>query len=1129
MRKTLTALLLLALLLPAVAQNPKFTKVAENDCGNSDKQSFHVSGADYTVPEKIGGTLSDRTVNFGGNVIYAFDKVDINADYQLEVIYLSDNDTRVQQIVADGNVIHEGVALKRGVAQRYVIDLPRKSFAYGQLVLIFENLTSANNTIVSQVNIYSSNPTQLVPFGGDRKASLKQTTPYKVNTDVDVEKVLPTYAPLPKNVFGVFKPTMTLDGIWQFTEKPTENFYAQKPTSWQNITVPGQWSMQGFKVDSASWGAYYRSFAVPEDWASSDIRLRFEGVHSEYTIYMNGKEIGEHMGGMTPYEIDVTPHIRKGENTLFLKVRSESMADMLGSLTQYAAHQLGGITRSVTLMALPKVHVADMRVVTDLDNKFENATLKLFMRVVNSSKNAAENSSLRVSLAGIKSVLVKKLPAIAPGKEWSGWVEMEVIAPKLWDNEHPNLYAMNVELRKGDQIEELVSRKIGFREVEVKGNQMLVNGKAVKLRGVCRHEVHPLTGRSLTTADRRRDAELYRAANCNFVRTSHYPPAEEFLEICDELGLFVEVEAPVCWVGHHANENWQKLNYRDKKYYGYVLQTNMETIQINRNHPSVIFWSMANESYWNQEFAQILEYMKKADPTRPMAFHDQGYGGFNNQGSTTSVANIHYPGPNGYKTVTKWDKPIVYGEYCHLNVYNRSELVTDPGVRSDWALALAPTWDNMYKTNAVLGGSIWSGIDDVFQMPNGDAVGYGEWGPIDGWRRPKPEYWDMKKIYSPVKVRTAAIKAGEQIKLDIENRHTFTNLNELNVQWSFGTEAGRLLIDLQPADSTVVTIPIRDLSASNELYISFTNIQGVVVDEYLIPVGEQLQNRIEMPQAKATQVKTNGNLLTITGDEFICEIDRKTGRILTLKRAGVEILSGGPWLMALPLTGGGCYPNHNANTPIFNDVCKDWRAGSVTARVQGENVEVTVKGEYAEFKGNYTMTINSSGTLTTTYNFVSKVDVNPRQWGLVFESPKDFSTTFWRRNGIWSVYPDDHISRPVGNAKLFYDGVPEHRNPRTEPQWAWSYDSNELGSADFRSTRRNIWFAGLTTGKNSVTVVSDGEQHWRSWLENGKLKFLVADFVTAGDEMFLGGYYAKYRKPIKKGDKIAGVNRLLVK
>lgn len=143
--------------------------------------------------------------------------------------------------------------------------------------------------------------------------------------------------------------------------------------------------------------------------------------------------------------------------------------------------------------------------------------------------------------------------------------------------------------------------------------------------------------------------------------------------------------------------------------------------------------------------------------------------------------------------------------------------------------------------------------------------------------------------------------------------------------------------------------------------------------------------------------------------------------------------------------------------------------------------------------------------------------------GIGFEAPATFNKTFWRRDGLWSVYPEDHISRPVGEADLFYSGLPSHLNPRVEPTWSWSLDYNELGSNDFRSTRRNIWYAGLTNAAgNKVTAVSDGKQHWRSWLEKDRIRFLVADFVTAGNEMFLSSYYAPFRKPLKAGDNISG-------
>ena len=1099
---------------PSYAQNKTYQKVAYDDCGNPEQQPHLVLGEDYEMPSGLNENKQVRTCNFGGKVIYAFNKLDINANYRMEVVFLADHD-RVIRMSADGNPIAEDVVVPKGKEVRKTINLPRHSFAYGQFVVIFEAL-KGDNALVSEIQISSTNPTQLIAFQGDEKEALKKIRAYKVDSNVDVEKVLPQYAPFPSSVRGVYNSILSLNGVWEFSEKEQGN-------DWKPIQVPGQWNMQGFKVDSAAYARYKRTFTIPRDWNGKQVRLRFDGVHSEYFVYMNGKEIGYHLGGMTPYELNITKGLKEGLNELTLRVKSESLADMLGSLTQYAAHQLGGITRKVTLFAVPESYLSDLRIVTDLNKGYKDALLKVYTSVKNESGKKMTDLSLRITLDKHIASGTKRLPALDAGTTWSGWIEIPVAKPALWDNEHPNLYKLKVDLSHASHSVQQVEKQFGFREVEVKGNRVLVNGVPVKLRGVCRHEVNPLTGRSLSIEDWKRDAELYRDGNCNFVRTSHYPPAEEFIEYCDQLGLFVELEAPVCWVGHHANENWKKLNYRDSIYYDYILQADMETVHFYRNHPSVIFWSMANESYWNKEFAQVSEYMKKADPSRPYAFHDQGYGGFNNQGSTTPIVNIHYPGPGGYKVAEKSDRPMTYGEFCHLNVYNRSELVTDPGVRSDWALALAPMWENMYKTDGVLGGSIWSGIDDIFQLPNGDAVGYGAWGPIDGWRREKPEYWDMKKVYSPVKLLTSSLKPSGRLILEVENRYTFTNLNELRMSWSYGTESGLVNVNADPGKKGALAITIQRPEEANELSLTFIDPKGFVVDQYLIPVGEQVQNRLPDLLSAKTRLKTSNTAFEISGKEFSCLISKKDGQIISLKRQGKEMISGGPWLMALPLTGGGCYPNHNANTPIYNDLCKGWTVSAIGAKKENEDVLVNVAGRYQDFEGSYQIRVNANGELSVTYEFKSLIDVNPRQWGMVFETPQGFDKVFWRRDGLWNVYPNDHISRPVGEALSFYEEVPTHIDPRVKPTWAWSKDHNELGSNDFRSTRRNIWYAGLVNKSGAkVTVRSDGKQHWRSWVNKDKVCFLVADFVSPGDEMFLGGHYAPYRKPIKIGDKVNG-------
>lgn len=1122
-RPVLSTLILLLSIVTMSAQTTTLHPVASNDCGVDGKQPFLVKGDNYTMPDETGGSMTARTCNFGGSVIYAFDRLDIQADYQLEVVYLADSERR-QRIVADGNEVQAPVVLEKGKEQRYRIDLPKKAFAYGQLVLVFEVLKGPN-AIVSELNLYSSNPKKPIPFEGDKKLALAQTQSYRVDTTVNVEEHLPVYTTVPYSVPGVYNPVLSLNGTWQFNPSPKADFYTRKADTdgWHPIVVPGQWSMQGFKVDSAGFGGYQTLFTLPADWKGKQVKLRFDGVSSECIVWLNGKEIGTHMGGMTAFELDATTALQPGENRLALKVRSESLADMLGSLTQYAAHQLGGITRKVTLFAVPDVHISDLRIVTELDEQYKDAELKVYLAVTNAGKETEKNIAARLSIGGLPVVLDQVIPELSPGQNWTGWLTGKVADPRKWDNEHPYLYTMKIELRNADVTTEQIEKRFGFREVEVQGNRLLVNGKPVKLRGVCRHEAHPLTGRVMTPELERKDVELYRAANCNFIRTSHYPPCEELLEICDELGMFVEVEAPVCWIGHHANENWKVLDYQDSTYYPYVLQANMETIHFYRNHPSVIFWSIANESYWNKEFAQVEVYVKKADPTRPHTFHDQAYGGFNNQGSTAPISNIHYPGPDGYKVAAKSDRPMVYGEYCHLNVYNRSELVTDPGVRSDWALALSPTWENMYKTDGVLGGSIWSGIDDIFQLPNGDAVGYGPWGPIDGWRRPKPEYWDMKKIYSPIRVQTDRLSPAKELVIHLENRYTYTDFNELQLNWKYGDEQGVSFASIRPGESGQIRIPIMNPDQANELYLSFTDPRGFIADEYIIPVGKQVQNELPELQPLTTQLKKASDRYRITGKNFICEVSRTTGQILSLKQGKQEILNGGPWLMALPLNGGGCYPNHNANTPLFNDICTEWKPTEIDAAKVGDDVIVTVKGSYKEFEGSYKLTVNAAGKLSVSYSFNALADVNPRQWGLVFEAPAAFNKTFWRRDGLWSVYPEDHISRPVGEADLFYSGLPSHLNPRVEPTWSWSLDYNELGSNDFRSTRRNIWYAGLTNAAgNKVTAVSDGKQHWRSWLEKDRIRFLVADFVTAGNEMFLSSYYAPFRKPLKAGDNISG-------
>ena len=339
----------------------------------------------------------------------------------------------------------------------------------------------------------------------------------------------------------------------------------------------------------------------------------------------------------------------------------------------------------------------------------------------------------------------------------------------------------------------------------------------------------------------------------------------------------------------------------------------------------------------------------------------------------------------------------------------------------------------------------------------------------------------MKKIYSPIRVTTKTLSPAKELVIDLENRYTYTNLNELQVNWVYGEEKGSIFVDLEPGEKGQLRVRPVHPEKANELYLSFVDPRGFTADEYLIPVGRQIQNESQVLAAVPTRLKEKKDRYMITGKDFTCEISRISGQILSVKKGKKEVLNGGPWLMALPLTSGGCYPNHNANTPAFNDLCSDWKVEKVDAVREGNDVVVKVQGAYKEFAGSYDLKVNANGELSVVYAFDALEDVNPRQWGLVFEAPVSFDQTFWRRDGLWSVYPSDHISRPVGEASLFYEGLPKKVDPHTEPAWSWSMDYNELGSNDFRSTRRNIWYAGLRSMNGSkITVPSNGRQHWRS-------------------------------------------------
>lgn len=901
-------------------------------------------------------------------------------------------------------------------------------------------------------------------------------------------------SPRPFKVPGVENALLSLDGQWQFA--------IQGHGLQQTISVPGEWQMQGFTVSEGETAVYSRPLHIPEDWNGKKIKIRFDAVSSHAVVKVNGNKVGEHEGGFVPFEVDITDALKSSNNILEVEVQAHTISDYLGSVSQYAVHTVGGLLRKVTLFALPQVNIADITVATDFDNAYRNGLLTISTAIENKGSSKTTLHYILKDAVG-KTVLQKKINASADNK-----TTIPVRNPKKWDTEHPYLYTLEAHLLNEGQVIETVLQKIGFRQVVVAGSELLVNGRPVKLRGVNRHSVHPLTGRSISPELERKDALLFRDANNNYIRTSHYPPSEEFLDACDSLGLFVESESALCWIQHHASPIWKKWNYTDEKFLPYFIAANLEKMQAQKNHPSVIIWSLNNESRWSSLWEKVNAVCKKFDPSRPTAFQDQVWGGFNNAGSKADIANYHYPGLNGPAATDTMKRPVLFDEFAHLPVYDRRAILTDPGERTAFNDILITMYDSIYTHRNNLGGAIWSGIDHIFHLPGGQIVGYGPWGPIDGWRRPKPEYWGMKKAYSPIRVtniNTATVSKG-YIALTIENRYDFTALNEVKITAIVDAAEMAIQSAIPSRSKGIIKIPVT--AVTKEILLSFIDPRGFVANEEKIELQQQA---IEPPYlANDISFTEKENSIEVIQNGVTYTIVKETGLISIIRKGNELLANRGPVFSVSPVnTDDGGKP-HVAGETYQNDIhpLKNYplivlSANNVSVAKTDTSLTVSFDVTYSGATGKQQY-IFEKGLLITGYEIMyTGNNSNPYQYGLMLQLPKNMQRLDWIRQGERTIYPETDISRLKGEAGLHAKNVQGVEEWGVIPQGDWKDDANDLGSVDFRSTKRNIYSASLFNEKGSrITVYSDGKQYSRNWLQDGKVQWLIADFSNHGSEEY---------------------------
>jgi beta-galactosidase len=815
----------------------------------------------------------------------------------------------------------------------------------------------------------------------------------------------------------------------------------------------------------------------------------------------------------------------------------------------YAQHELGGITRKIYLFAVPSVNIAALHTETRFDDRYRDATLRINATIANEDRSVRDRAIIRFDLTDPQGQRVplrpEELPLrrLAAGGNASGLAEIPVAAPQHWENEHPRLYKLRATLVVDGHATETIERRIGFRQVEIRGNQLLLNGHAIKLHGVERHETNPLLGRSLKPDIWKREVQLLHEANMNYVFTSHYPVPEEFLDLCDEAGILVTEEVPQVWVGIPGMNELTDGN-ENPKYYATSATVASTLIEKDRDHPSIIFWQSCDECRWGRNAGALLRLFKASDPGRPV--------NFSYEANTSMFFSQHYPSLDDARSVPAHSvKGYIFDQYTHINNYNRREVLTDPGLREYYANAIGPMWETMYANPGIIGGAIWEWSDDIFEAPpsgldltrfHGDfdsaigrwKVGYGPWGIVDSWLRKKPEFWHVKKAYSPIRIQEDfrfPSPADGDLEIPVENRYDFTNLSEVRIEWSTATRSGETTADVPPRSKGAISLRLPEgCAGAGWLELKFFR-QGELVDAYRFESSATPKPDSAMAlrasQSAPLLLEQTGRMIRVRGKNFYWQVDRSNGMVSAGPSGQSAVIMGGPALAITPAEMSPCCPQLDGPVEPLQPIEMPWKVSEVGVREEGNAVVVVESGSYQDASGTYEMHFEPGGQATVTYHFqYNGPDLLVREIGLLFDVPAVQNTIRWRRKGFWSWYPDGHIGRMEGSASAFRSDQAGPRVPGAEPpRWPWEQDSTAAGTNDFRATKFNIFEASLadSAGHGIAVVNSAGRQSVRAWVDQTRIRMLVADFYNGGSEPFLRtNHYALLQRTLHKGDVLSG-------
>ena len=856
----------------------------------------------------------------------------------------------------------------------------------------------------------------------------------------------PVLVPVPATVAGVPDPVIGLDEGWLRKESPAEDFVSATatPEGFAPFTLVNPvWAT---RTPNAVVG-FLRTVRIPANFAGKRVILRFDGTTHEASLWVNGRHVRDHWGAYISWTADITDFVTPGQEAR-LALRLDERSIGVGAFVRFSADIHG----HVKLYAVPQTHFSRVRLHTDLDAAYRDATLRLWLAFPAGSKG-----SVRVNLTGPDGKRIATSPAsfrLPEGMDEFQY-DLKVKNPRKWDSEHPNLYRLTLSLcDAGGKVVETVEKNVGFRKLERRGNQLFVNGQEVKFRGIWGVD----------------DAKKMVELNVNHVR--HKYMTEEILDACDRYGIYVLDENAVDFAKFRNGESpeyaWQWLA---------MIQDMMER---DYSHPSVVMWGLGNESYHGDFTLQTHRYAKFDDPDRQTMFswanrisHDEEipydiysyhYAPFHKPDldlSRYGVSVWHSPS----LLLDRPDAPampVLVDESTHVTI-STVEAGRDPNVRNFWGESIKHSWEVCWNTPGALG------LDQ-----------FGMFTDIPAWDM--PEQWLMRKAYSPFVIAErdyALPDPGESLAIEAENRFNHTDLSEVSIEWKTPRESGVVKgPKAGPHEKGIFYIPAKQWQAGDVVELAVKRADGVQVDEYSLRVGAD-KFRLPALSAAPPRVEETPDVIRVSGRDFTLTFDKWGGQIASLVYKGQMVLTGGPHLQVLG----------------SNLALGEYWPQSVAVRTEGSEAVIDLDVIYSPIAGAFQIRIDGNGLMTVHYTVKHLPDPPPpvttipwgschyggyTEVGVAFTVPGAMDRLQWDRRALWTTYPQDHPGREKGVA---YKTV---ASPRERVWGELSYDFNWMGgnlarsnvTNDFRGSKEyirtaEVLLAGTTVGIQALSEEQD--------------------------------------------------------